>query len=515
MLAQDSSEPLAGARAKADEPAGESLPPSVRFPLARAWRAALALRHEEADAFATLAERKAAGLTPEVARRCREEIELLRSAGAALRDEGANALTLALSCSLQGWFRPIAGAAATVCRFGYWQLGDIKSFYALTRGPADVAIGRREVLPTIFDLCIEAAIDIDRLRFPTAKRLASDALSLAEEWIGSGSAAATLPASLLAQIAYEEGNPDHAEALLYDRLPVIAAEGNIECAIRAYGVLARIAAQRGQLSFASMILQEAESLGERRDWPRLVAASLSERLGLALRYGRVADAMSFAERLGHLAARHMSRDGFAQREIERHAALARCRVALVVSPSRALVAVLRQLEFEMASRRNLYLRLQIGLHLVDALMALGEEEEAIGTLSGALELGAMTGLCSSFIDGSERMNQALRRFHDLDHGAEDGLREVISYVGSLLGQHRRRGTPAAGDRQSSRAKSSLSERERDILRLIGGGQSNKGIAKSLEIAPETVKSHIKHIFVKLGAGTRAEAVSKAQGLGLI
>jgi DNA-binding CsgD family transcriptional regulator len=47
------------------------------------------------------------------------------------------------------------------------------------------------------------------------------------------------------------------------------------------------------------------------------------------------------------------------------------------------------------------------------------------------------------------------------------------------------------------------------------GLSNKSIARELQITPETVKSHAKHIFIKLASKNRAEAVSRATELGLI
>jgi LuxR family maltose regulon positive regulatory protein len=62
---------------------------------------------------------------------------------------------------------------------------------------------------------------------------------------------------------------------------------------------------------------------------------------------------------------------------------------------------------------------------------------------------------------------------------------------------------------------SLTPRERDVLRAIGEGRTNKAIAKQQGVAPETVKSHIKHIFAKLGVERRAQAVSKAERLGLM
>jgi ATP/maltotriose-dependent transcriptional regulator MalT len=61
----------------------------------------------------------------------------------------------------------------------------------------------------------------------------------------------------------------------------------------------------------------------------------------------------------------------------------------------------------------------------------------------------------------------------------------------------------------------LSARERTVVLLMGHGLSNKRIARQLSIAPETVKSHAKHIFWKLTVQTRAQAVYRASALGLI
>jgi ATP/maltotriose-dependent transcriptional regulator MalT len=61
----------------------------------------------------------------------------------------------------------------------------------------------------------------------------------------------------------------------------------------------------------------------------------------------------------------------------------------------------------------------------------------------------------------------------------------------------------------------LSGRERTIVLLMGYGLSNKRIARQLSIAPETVKSHAKSIFLKLIVQSRAQAVYRASTLGLI
>jgi DNA-binding NarL/FixJ family response regulator len=74
---------------------------------------------------------------------------------------------------------------------------------------------------------------------------------------------------------------------------------------------------------------------------------------------------------------------------------------------------------------------------------------------------------------------------------------------------------AASDEPAPTGRRSLSRRETGILRMIAQGMSNKRIAKSLGITPETVKSHAKNIFVKLAARTRAQAVARAEATGLL
>jgi transcriptional regulator of acetoin/glycerol metabolism len=67
----------------------------------------------------------------------------------------------------------------------------------------------------------------------------------------------------------------------------------------------------------------------------------------------------------------------------------------------------------------------------------------------------------------------------------------------------------------AQGEAALSSREAAILELVAKGFTNKQIARQLAIAPETVKTHVKHVFTKLGVARRAQAVMKAQGLGLI
>jgi DNA-binding NarL/FixJ family response regulator len=63
--------------------------------------------------------------------------------------------------------------------------------------------------------------------------------------------------------------------------------------------------------------------------------------------------------------------------------------------------------------------------------------------------------------------------------------------------------------------SGLSEREREVLRLVAEGLPTKQIALSLSISERTVKFHVNSIFHKLGADNRAQAVALAAQRGLL
>ncbi len=61
----------------------------------------------------------------------------------------------------------------------------------------------------------------------------------------------------------------------------------------------------------------------------------------------------------------------------------------------------------------------------------------------------------------------------------------------------------------------LTDRERDVLELVARGATNREIAANLFLSPHTVKEHTSALYRKLGVRNRAEAVQRAQRLGLL
>lgn len=86
---------------------------------------------------------------------------------------------------------------------------------------------------------------------------------------------------------------------------------------------------------------------------------------------------------------------------------------------------------------------------------------------------------------------------------------LVALSTSRWGRHFRRSVPRA------RSPGLLSEREREVVRLVAQGRTGPEIADELHIARDTVRTHVSNAMTKMGARSRAELVAKALGAGLI
>lgn len=147
-----------------------------------------------------------------------------------------------------------------------------------------------------------------------------------------------------------------------------------------------------------------------------------------------------------------------------------------------------------------YVEYEMELHIVGALMeqAAGNPSSAIKMLERALEIGKAGGYARVFLDEGETMRALLAQFR----------REP--FAANLLAAF---GAPVHIDQ--SALIEPLTEREKDVLKWIAEGCSNPVIAEKLYLSVGTVKTHVKHIYGKLGVDDRVKAASKARELGLI
>jgi LuxR family maltose regulon positive regulatory protein len=149
----------------------------------------------------------------------------------------------------------------------------------------------------------------------------------------------------------------------------------------------------------------------------------------------------------------------------------------------------------------------IEARLVRALAhhANGDADSAADDLAAALIEGVPAGYCRLFLDEGQPMAELLR------HVARVAAHQVRAHAEDLLARAQRPSPPAPPGRASEEG---LSERELEVLRLLATELSGPEIARELFVSPNTLRTHTKHIFTKLGVNTRRAAVRRAEQLGL-
>jgi LuxR family maltose regulon positive regulatory protein len=479
--------------------------------LVRAWRNLIELRID--DALATLAqfEVEIARANDPVAPRSREFAEVLRAVLLVLKSQDGATVRAALAV-LESRHRSggKSPALAAALRVGYWKVRDFDRYYAVPRLKHAVPTHRgTHGLATIVGPTFEAIVEAEQLRLAVATRLARSAHERAVSRFGKRSPVTARAAIVLAELLYEEGHCAGLDTLVMESIPAIRTSGDEESALRGYRVLARLAARRGDTEFAFLVLKEAEVLAAARDWTGMMAESLMLRTELLLKEGRTRDAAICAERIETLA-RDFASDG----KLHASHGLARAQVLVATGDACRGATILRELQAASCDKRNNYWALRLSVQLADALLGCGDQAEGRAMLVQALQVGARAGVYQTFVDAGAHVAELLLSLH---HDTPQDSRlppELRPYIGSILADRAQQHTRTSPAR-ASRVTESLSPREHSVLRSMSCGLSNKRIAQELQIAPETVKSHVKGIFIKLAVQTRAHAVSTAGALGLL
>lgn len=268
-------------------------------------------------------------------------------------------------------------------------------------------------------------------------------------------------------------------------------------------VMARIRTAEGDLAGALDLLDEADRRYLSDFYPNVrPIAALRARIWIA--QGRSAEALGWSSAQGLTADDELSY----LHEFE-HITLARALMSQSATRGAdrddrtALKLLGRLLEAAEAGRRTGSV---IEILVLQALAhrSEGDIRAALVPLERALSMAEPEGYVRIFIDEGSAMTALL------EAATKQGV--APGYVRRLLA-----GLAATDDRTPVRQAliEPLSERELDVLRLLGSDLNGPDIARELVVSLNTVRSHTKNIFAKLGVNSRRAAVSRAAELGLL
>jgi LuxR family maltose regulon positive regulatory protein len=481
----------------------------VELKLALAWGMALAMNFKEANALlAPVEEQAAADRGSELWARC----VFVRAALLALLEDSAGAQRH-LEDNLQPEsYDYLSLNGRNVMRFAHWKAARWDDFYAVPiHDPREEAVN---VTAENYRLTLYGMVAAQRLDFDEALALCADARERAVRHVGIKSIAATTTNGLSALIRYERGDVAAAEVEVLDDLAVVDTPIFHESFVRAYTVLVRAAALRQDFARAIKLVARAERLAAERGWARAAAVFVLKRIRLLLRENRIEEAQAAVARLQAIAADHPAPVRCSWSDIHVCLSVGEGLLALATGKPGIAVGQLTRAFDELQATDNRHEALRVGLDLANGHFRVGSSAKAFAILQRILGWAARANAVTFLGERPEELLQLLASARRCAAIAADT--EVCRLLDRVLAD-------SAAGREALReeppepapARQALSRRERSIIEFIAGGQSNKEIARTLGVTPETIKTHVKRIFVKLSAESRAQAVVRAQSLGLL
>lgn len=332
------------------------------------------------------------------------------------------------------------------------------------------------------------------------------ALARAEKEEGRRSVVAGLFAAVLAAAVLERDDPAAAQALLANRLDVIEALAP-DAILAAYRTLTYAALSQGDERRAQNTLAGLDALAERRQLPRLRMHALAEQI----RIHAQSDHRETVERL----IRELDQLVEVFRQEAFSPFLPQYRLVCAIAKAHAALAIgdLERAEQQLCDADALSTQLHrrrdsLTVKVLRAVVARQRNDSnALPLLAEALSLARIGGI--------------VRLLADTHPLAENMAAELPNtFAGTQILRH---GDPVLGPSTAGDASSRpavlrhglLTAKESEVLNLLDKGMSNKLIARGLDISNETVKWHLKNVFLKLSAGTRKHAVDRARLLGLV
>ncbi|MCD0505644.1 helix-turn-helix transcriptional regulator [Bordetella petrii] len=328
----------------------------------------------------------------------------------------------------------------------------------------------------------------------------------------SASETATLASGLLCEVLYELGNLDEVLSLRgqlreFERLSLP------DTMLRVMLVLSRTLALKHRFDEALAIVLRLDRYARDRKLDRLLSYSLLEQFRLHLLGGAAGQAAACWSEIRALRARHAQVESSVLSEVS--VVADRAHILLCLHEQRlddargkiqALIDVCAQ---RGRNRRVAALYFQLAaIH-----RASGDLPGAHQHTVKALQIGHQLGLVRSLLDAHPDVPElatlalesctldALLVFHaDRLRAAAGSGPLAQAAIGGMDGADAVSATPTPDGH--------LTEREREVVRLLALALPNKKIARELGLSPETVKWHLSNIYSKLGVATRDEVVAR-------
>jgi LuxR family maltose regulon positive regulatory protein len=345
----------------------------------------------------------------------------------------------------------------------------------------------------IICIALQAAMQAEQARFNAAARMYERAISVLDDHGTRALPMAGQALTGLADVLREQNRIDEALECIADGIVIGRKTADIDALRDGYVIQARLLLDQGRIEAAEQAIRNAMTearLSESLECQRTVRA-WQVRLDLAA--GRLAAprqwAATFNRDTGEVTAMQTA-------PLE---TLTYARYLYATRRVDEAIPILDNLASDAEKDGRFRTMIESLALLALCYQVAGFEEEAIKDLARAMLAAEPGGSVRIFVDLGPPMAALLR-----EAGARGHLPEYVHRLLAAFGQ----ASPSLS------AYEPLSARELEVLQLLAAGMSNPQIAVELVIALSTVKTHVNHIYAKLGVSNRAQAIVKARQAGL-
>lgn len=371
----------------------------------------------------------------------------------------------------------------------------------------------RGFMPTTYQQCYLAHAYFQEGRISIAEICCRDRLALAEIRLGHFSVASCCCSAFLSEISYEKNELRELFVVLSERLKIIRENLTPDGIIKPYISLAKAHQYNGEFEKALYYTSELYSIGQKNSQRRFIINALGVKVRIYLRMDDILAAQETLIQLEDIVSSENLKPGLVAEEYI-ICALSRVDIQFYRGDHSAAFNELTIIKATKIYPRQHTLSVKIDALLCVCKSHIEAKDAALPDVFKVLKEGEKIGLVRTFLDESAFMECV--QFHSTEILSNDNYKCIRKYLLDLLDHYLvQYDTQEEFPQEKNSTQTLFTDREKNILDLIAQGLSNKVVASELSVSVDTVKYHLKKIYVKTNTSSRTEAILFAQKTGLI
>ena len=318
--------------------------------------------------------------------------------------------------------------------------------------------------------------------------------------------------TVLSQVKYEQNKLDEAHHYVNTALQLNQKRADWGILLPAYIVLTKIETARGNFHIPMEIWNRLEHKIEKIDWSYWVSVFYAHKTRMAIKRNQCHEVKKWMK-----VCEFSSQDEITI--LQHYQFITLVRALLYLENFRDALSLAERIGVLLEEEGGIGQQIEASILQALCKQALNLPQSALTNLERALIKGAGEGYRRTFIDEGINLWQLMERFkiRQLQLPSDKNRRNILQYNEMLMqdiSQENHSSETCFPEDRSTKIDA-LTLREREVLKLVAKGHSNRHIAEALFISVSTVKTHIHNICRKLNVNSRTKAIALANELNLL